>query len=637
MKASLRYGILATLLAVLTALCFSRGDGRNGTPDGWSRHTRGQVFVSQAVLASGPQSWGVWSLAAYQAFVSDGTATEVSVEFTLPPSGRIVITPHHRAQDSTSALVIEEGSPPRGVMLESNGAGQDLRCTGNPSPTNQGRISTSLTRSANGWSATIGDQRLDCATTDGAGQPAVTAGLRRVAIHSISTGSASSSGPGATAMLWGLGAGLGFFGLLWAIGKKSPVIATAVGMAAASGWLLLPFDGARLSEILRLIEVRKDHLPLTFAVVMATTAGAVGLSIYLAKSRLPKTALLPTLVLFLMVAGAWPIIGTIGWLYAALGGLSLGGLVWVNVHAIKIRRYNLIALALAGSLLGSMEVMARFSHVGSLWSAGDTHHGPGSMSTLMAQFEGLKSAAHTLYPGKGFPIQVPPKQGSTRIVCLGASSTGGAFQNDSLDDFYPAHLAAMAPPGVEVVNQGVGGWTSFHIRKFLDGHADSLNAEVWTLFLGVNEKMPSPMSFADLYEVWLSGGLGQQFAVLDNIRLFQGLRLLVRGIQPGAGAGVPPEDFQENLEHIITLAQQRGAKVLLMSEGIRPDHQILWRYAEVMDQVAQGKQNVHYLDTALVLDEVGDRAFIDSNHLNETGHRTMAMALKTELNSLGWW
>jgi len=195
----------------------------------------------------------------------------------------------------------------------------------------------------------------------------------------------------------------------------------------------------------------------------------------------------------------------------------------------------------------------------------------------------------------------------------------------------------MAPPGVEVVNQGVGGWTSFHIRKFLDGHADSLNAEVWTLYLGVNEKMPTRMSFADLYDAWLSGGLGQQFAALDNIRLFQGLRLLVRGMQPGAGAGVPPEDFQENLEHIINLAQQRGAKLLLMSEGIRPDHQILWRYAEVMDQVAQGQQNVHYLDTALVLDEVGDRAFIDSNHLTETGHRTMAMALRTELNSLGWW
>jgi hypothetical protein len=187
------------------------------------------------------------------------------------------------------------------------------------------------------------------------------------------------------------------------------------------------------------------------------------------------------------------------------------------------------------------------------------------------------------------------------------------------------------------VNQGVGGWTSFHIRKFLDGHADSLNAEVWTLFLGVNEKMPTRMSFADLYDAWLSGGLGQPFSALDNIRLFQGLRLLIRGMQPGAGAGVPPEDFQENLEHIITLAQQRGAKVLLMSEGVRPDHQILWRYAEVMDQVAGSNDHVQYLDTATTLDGVGDRAFIDSNHLTETGHRTMARAMWTELNRLQWW
>ena len=637
MSLSVRYGVFATLFAVLTTLCISRGEGRNGTPDGWSRHSRGQAFVSQAVLASGPQSWGVWSLAAYQAFVSEETATEVSVDLTLPPSGRVVITPHHRAQDSTSALVIEDGSPPRGVMLGSNGGGQDLRCTGTPSTTGPGRLTATLTRSTTGWSATIGDQRLDCASTDGAGQPAVTSGLRRVAIHSISTGSTNGSGPGASALLWGLGAGLGFFGLLWGVGKKSPTIATAMGITAASGWLLLPIDGARLAEILRLIEVAEDLLPLTFAVVMTTTAGAVGLSIRLAKSRPLKIALLPTLVLFLVIAGAWPIIGAMGWLYAAFGGLSLGGLVWVNVHALKLRHYNLIALALAGTLMGSMEVMVRFSHVGSLWSAADTHHGAGSMGTLIEQFEGLKSATHTLYPGKGFPIQVPPKQGSTRIVCLGASSTGGAFQNDSLDEFYPAHLATMAPHGVEVVNQGVGGWTSFHIRKFLDGHADSLNGEVWTLFLGVNEKMPTRMSFADLYDAWLSGGLGQQFSALDNIRLFQGLRLLVRGMQSGAGAGVPPDDFRENLTHIIKLAQSRGVKVLLMSEGIRPDHRILWHYAEVMDQVAEGQQDVHYLDTALVLDEVGDRAFIDSNHLTETGHRTMAVALRTELNKLGWW
>jgi len=56
-----------------------------------------------------------------------------------------------------------------------------------------------------------------------------------------------------------------------------------------------------------------------------------------------------------------------------------------------------------------------------------------------------------------------------------------------------------------------------------------------------------------------------------------------------------------------------------------------------MDQVAQGQQNVHYLDTALVLDEVGDRAFIDSNHLTETGHRTVARTIWAELDRLQWW
>jgi len=220
---------------------------------------------------------------------------------------------------------------------------------------------------------------------------------------------------------------------------------------------------------------------------------------------------------------------------------------------------------------------------------------------------------------------------------MGASSTGGAFQNDSLDEFYPARLGQMKPAGTEIVNQGVGGWTSFHIRTFLDGHVDTLNAEVWTIYLGVNENLPTRMTFSDLYDAWQSGSLDGRFEALDNIRLFQGLRLLARGMQPGAGVGVPPDELKDNLLHILSLARARDVKVLLMSEGVRPDPRILWHYTEVMSEVAESGTDVHYLDTASILDGVGDRAFIDSNHLTDLGHRTVANAMKAELDRLGWW
>ena len=112
---------------------------------------------------------------------------------------------------------------------------------------------------------------------------------------------------------------------------------------------------------------------------------------------------------------------------------------------------------------------------------------------------------------------------------------------------------------------------------------------------------------------------------------------MVRGMQPGAGAGVPPEELRDNLLHIVSLARARGAKVLLMSEGVRPDPRILWHYAEIMSDVAKTGTDVVYLDTATALDAVGDRAFIDSNHLTDLGHRTVASAMKAELDRLDWW
>ena len=70
---------------------------------------------------------------------------------------------------------------------------------------------------------------------------------------------------------------------------------------------------------------------------------------------------------------------------------------------------------------------------------------------------------------------------------------------------------------------------------------------------------------------------------------------------------------------------------------MRPDPRILWHYSEVMSEVAKTGEDVAYLDTASVLDVVGDRAFIDSNHLTDLGHRTVANAMKKELDRLGWW
>lgn len=636
MNTRLLIGISVLALGWLSAICASRSNARNGAPEGTSRHSRGQPFVSQSVLAKGPSPWSTWSLAAYQSFVAIDSTDRTEVSGTLPEGGRLAVTLHHRPADTTSALVITTGESPRGVRMQLDGAGQALNCTGQMNPVAPGPFRLSMARTAQGWAATMAGQTLQCTSPDSVGHPSVTAGLRRVSIDGMSVSKRPLSAPGMQAI--GVGIGVSLTGLLGLLGlaRLRPRTGVAVALSALIGLPILLIDGARLAEALRLIGARDDWLPLTISL----TAMALTLSIGLAASfaaRSWRTAVIPTLVFAALVGMVWSVSGIAGWAYTVGFGAVLGGLVWVQMHAVSLKHYNLISLGLTCALIGALEVMVRFSAVGNVWNASNTQQGAGSTATLIEQFEALEAGQYTFYPAKGFPVRLASKQASRRIVCLGASSTGGAFQNDSLNDFYPALLNQLTPEGTEVVNQGVGGWNSFHVRQFIDGHADRLDGEVWTIYLGVNENLPTAMSFSALYDAWKAGDLTERTRALDNIRLFQGLRLLVRGLRPGGGAGVSSDELKDNLGHVIEIAEQRGVNVLLMSEGVRPDPRVLWHYYEVMNELATEHSNASFLDTAAILDRYNDKAFIDTNHLTPNGHTRVARAMDAELRRLGWY
>ena len=630
--------VAALAVACMTALCFMRADSRAGAPDGWVRHSRGQPFVSQSVLAKTAPIWGTTSLAAYQTIIGSEQASSIAIEAWLPESGKLVLTPHFRVQGAMDVLVIEADSAPAGRKLGVGGAGRALPCSGTPSPTAPGWTTVTLERAPNGWAATVNGESLACASGDGIGSPALTAGLRRVSVRTLTLNGQTAPGSTPSALgVGGLAGALAFAGLI-GVARWWSTAGVVVAAGMMSGLLIIGMDGAQLAETLRLIESSEDWLPLWMSGFFAVLGATLCACTRIAQHRGFLWTLGPSLAFSLGAGGVWGIIGAMGWLYAVFAGLSLGALVWVNVHPTRLKYYNLSALALATALIGSTEVMVRYTHMGSLWNAADVYRGAGSINTLIEQFEGMKSAVPSIYPAKGFPVALPPKRSSTRVVCLGASSTGGAFQNDSLDEFYPARLAQLQTSNSEVVNQGVGGWTSFHIRQFLDGYADTIDGDIWTIYLGVNENLPTPMPFADLYEAWKNDSLSEGIAALDKIRLYQALRLFARSFRPGGGVGVPPESLRDNLRHIVGLAKARNVKVLLMSEGVRPDPRILWHYSVVMrDVAAESGTDVHYVDVAARLDEVGDRAFIDSNHLTDLGHRTVADLMAKELTAQGWW
>ena len=124
-------------------------------------------------------------------------------------------------------------------------------------------------------------------------------------------------------------------------------------------------DGAQLAETLRLIESSEDWLPLWMSGFCSVFGAALWGSIHLARTRGFVWALGPSLAFTLGAGVVWGVIGAMGWLYAVFAGLSLGALVWVNVHPTRLRYYNLSALSLAVALMGSTEVMVRYTHMGS--------------------------------------------------------------------------------------------------------------------------------------------------------------------------------------------------------------------------------------------------------------------------------
>jgi lysophospholipase L1-like esterase len=312
-------------------------------------------------------------------------------------------------------------------------------------------------------------------------------------------------------------------------------------------------------------------------------------------------------------------------------------MVWVVAHAAGVRLYNPVALALALALLGCVEMAVRFTNAERYWTEPLDGNGAGSRRTMLTTFEGLSGASTADYPTSGFPPRAPPRSAPVRIVCLGSSSTGGAFQNDDLAEFYPARLAQRLGPAVEVVNQGVGGWASFHVEKFAATYLPGMEPDVVTVYLGMNEATPATTTYADLYAQWASGNGAATPNPLYGLRLFNGLRFVVQAARgPFGDAAVPPAAFEANLEELTASAAAVGARLLLLSEAIQPSPDARAAYWERMRAVDARHDDVVFLDTAQTLADAGAGLFLDANHLSSEGHRLLAGLLADELQRLDW-
>ena len=330
---------------------------------------------------------------------------------------------------------------------------------------------------------------------------------------------------------------------------------------------------------------------------------------------------------------------------AACASLALK-LLFLQVNARAARAVNWASLACVALLVLGLEGAVRQSYLDTAWSAAPT----GRLRADRAlgwkradrEFDFIVNKRRpTRYPRENYPVAFRARKagGATRIVCLGGSSTGGAFQMDDLDDFFPARLQRLldrrAGAGrYEVLNQGVGGWNTFHIRLYMELTVDRLRPDVLVLYVGHNDIMTlageTYRQFWSRYQRQHSSQRGLM-ELLERSRLVVGYRTVLSTLRRGpwglSVSNVPVDDARENLEAVIRLAGRHDAPVVLVSEAINTPVRTLEAYRRMLAQVAQ-RHGQHYLDVNSLFRKKQHRdLYLDRNHLTASGHQQLAELL----------
>ncbi len=334
--------------------------------------------------------------------------------------------------------------------------------------------------------------------------------------------------------------------------------------------------------------------------------------------------------------------------YAAVVGMLLGTMVWANVA--RPRGFNLVSLLMVGAMAAAADQGLRWTDTGSRLTGrsaralpGPNDRGSDHLAGTFSSFEALENRrTWSAYPSQDYPVEpVRRRPHAVRVVALGGSSTGGAWQNDSLDEFWPAELERRHGHSLQVINQGVGGWTTLHIRRFLETQLDVLDPDLVVLYIGHNDILTeSTRPYGDLLAAWQSGSdLSVSVSgAMARVPLYQLARFgLQSALDRNGMAAVPVEDARSNLDGMARLLRPRRVPILAVREGVAPDPTVLDPYGDMLAAWSRETERTAYLDTDATLTgpEAG-AVFLDDCHLTKRGHSRVAEAVQQALVEQGW-
>jgi lysophospholipase L1-like esterase len=499
-----------------------------------------------------------------------------------------------------------------------------------------GAVEATLTVAADGVEVVTPGGRTRCSGGRLVGPWVVRAGVERVRVHAVTHSSAGEvrsvagrvpawQGRAAAVVSWLAGAAV-------AVGLARRGWASRALLPAAAAPLLALLPAERWLESVRLLDFPEGLVPLSVTGALALLGGGVAAARRwpLAKALLAST--LPSLLL-LGLAPRYP--DAPGWALLAAALVPWTGLVWANhrgVRAVGVWSWA----ALAGMAL-CVEGGLRLTAAGRTWV-----HTSGYDRAATEFRELLELRKWREYPSDGFPVKPPElRPGVRRIVALGGSSTGGAYQMDDIDLFWPRAMeTAIGNPSWEVVNQGVGGWNTLHIRLYVESQLERLSPDILVLYVGHNDLFSTGVAthkqLLARYQAPPNAVLTSVIDGLRGIRSYVGLSFFLMSWRGEAAVAVPLPDARENLSTILDLAATRHIHVLMMTEGLHPDPAPMQPYAALLDDLARehGQRSLNAAARFVEDDDPDD--FLDDCHLTVQGHRRLAGWALEDLRAAGW-